>query len=109
MKRDIHSIVVCLAAFTLPFMVACSSREESLPKSRIAFWLSLPSTWGDTAYGTTATPTNGEYNPGSGLRISLTSPKTSAVTFGTDNTFIKTLDAVSIQSFDEKYIRSVYG
>ena len=27
----IHSIVVCLAAFTLPFMVACSSREESLP------------------------------------------------------------------------------
>ena len=28
----IHSIVVCLAAFTLPFMVACSSREESLPE-----------------------------------------------------------------------------
>ena len=27
----IHSIVVCLAAFTLPFMVACSSQEESLP------------------------------------------------------------------------------
>ena len=26
----IHSIVVCLAAFTLPFMVACSSQEESL-------------------------------------------------------------------------------
>lgn len=32
MKPDIiHSIVVCLAAFTLPFMVACSSQEESLP------------------------------------------------------------------------------
>lgn len=28
----IHSIVVCLAAFTLPFMVACSSQEESLPE-----------------------------------------------------------------------------
>ena len=27
----IHSIVVCLMAFTLPFMVACSSQEESLP------------------------------------------------------------------------------
>lgn len=29
----IHSIVVCLAAFALPFMVACSSREESLPEN----------------------------------------------------------------------------
>ncbi|MCD8235288.1 MAG: hypothetical protein LUD00_01255 [Prevotellaceae bacterium] len=27
----IHSIVVCLTAFTLPFMVACNSQEESLP------------------------------------------------------------------------------
>ena len=27
----IHSIVVCLTAFTLPLMVACSSQEESLP------------------------------------------------------------------------------
>ncbi|WP_018336865.1 MULTISPECIES: hypothetical protein [Butyricimonas] len=27
----IHSIVVCLAAFALPFMVACCSQEESLP------------------------------------------------------------------------------
>lgn len=34
MKPDIiHSIVVCLAAFTLPFMVACSSQEESLPEN----------------------------------------------------------------------------
>lgn len=32
MKTNIiHSIVVCLTAFTLPFMVACSSQEESLP------------------------------------------------------------------------------
>lgn len=31
MKANIiHSIVVCLAALTLPFMVACSSQEESL-------------------------------------------------------------------------------
>ena len=27
----IYSIVVCLAAFALPFIVACSSQEESLP------------------------------------------------------------------------------
>lgn len=27
----IHSIVACLAAFTLPFMVACGSQEESFP------------------------------------------------------------------------------
>lgn len=27
----IHSIVVCLAAFALPFMVACCTQEESLP------------------------------------------------------------------------------
>lgn len=27
----IHSIVACVAAFTLPFMVACSSQEESFP------------------------------------------------------------------------------
>lgn len=34
MKPDIiHSIVVCLAAFALPFMVACSSQEESLPEN----------------------------------------------------------------------------
>lgn len=29
----IHSIAVCLAAFALPFMVACSSQEESLPET----------------------------------------------------------------------------
>ena len=29
----IHSIVVCLAAFILPFMVACSNQEESLPEN----------------------------------------------------------------------------
>ena len=28
----IHSIVICLAALALPFMVACSSQEESLPE-----------------------------------------------------------------------------
>lgn len=29
----IHSMVVCLAAFILPFMVACSNQEESLPEN----------------------------------------------------------------------------
>lgn len=101
----IHSIVVCLAAFTLPFMVACSSREESLPEVENSFLAVFTLDLGDTAYGTTrATPTNGEYNPGSGLENFIDfSPKNfRCYLFGTDNTFIKTLDAVSIQSFDEK-------
>lgn len=101
----IHSIVVCLAAFTLPFMVACSSREESLPEVENSFLAVFTLDLGDTAYGTTrATPTNGEYNPGSGLEnfIDFSQKNFRCYLFGTDNTFIKTLDAVSIQSFDEK-------
>ena len=101
----IHSIVVCLAAFTLPFMVACSSREESLPEVENSFLAVFTLDLGDTAYGTTrATPTNGEYNPGSGLEnfIDFSQKNFRCYLFGTDNTFVKTLDAVSIQSFDEK-------
>ena len=37
----IHSIAVCLAAFALPFMVACSSREESLPEDTMEAALCL--------------------------------------------------------------------
>ena len=39
----IHSIVVCLAAFALPFMVACSSRKEFLPENvtEVALYLNI--------------------------------------------------------------------
>ncbi len=37
MKRNIiHCIVVCLAAFTLPFMIACSSQEEPFTNTEAA-------------------------------------------------------------------------
>ena len=101
----IHSIVVCLAAFTLPFMVACSSREESLPEVENSFLAVFTLDLGDTAYGTTrATPTNGEYAPGSGLEnfIDFSKKNFRCYLFGTDNTFINTLDAVSIQCVGEK-------
>lgn len=101
----IHSIVVCLAAFTLPFMVACSSREESLPEVGNSFLAVFTLDLGDTANGTTrATPTDGEYAPGSGLEnfIDFSQKDFRCYLFGTDNTFINTLDAVSIQSFGEK-------
>lgn len=101
----IHSIVVCLAAFTLPFMVACSSREESLPEVENSFLAVFTLDLGDTAYGTTrVTPTNGEYAPGSGLEnfIDFSQRNFRCYLFGTDNTFINTLDAVSIQCVDEK-------
>ncbi|MFV0323545.1 MAG: hypothetical protein ACK5LF_04080 [Bacteroides xylanisolvens] len=101
----IHSIVVCLAAFTLPFMVACSSREESLPEVENSFLAVFTLDLGNTVYGTTrATPTNGEYAPGSGLEnfIDFSQKNFRCYLFGTDNTFINTLDAVSIQCVDEK-------
>ena len=63
----IHSIVVCLTAFTLPFMVACSSQEESLPEKDSYLTAVLTIDLGDTNYGTTrTTPTDGGYAPGSG-------------------------------------------
>lgn len=37
----IHCIVVCLAAFALPFVVACSSQEESLPDTDAALYLNI--------------------------------------------------------------------
>lgn len=102
----IHSIVVCLVAFTLPFMVACSSQEESLPEVESSFLAVFTLDLGDTAaYGTTrATPTNGGYDPGSGLENFIDfSPKNfHCYLFGADNRFINTLDAVSVQSFGEK-------
>ena len=38
----IHSIVVCLTAFALPFMVACSSQDESIPNTtEVALYLNI--------------------------------------------------------------------
>lgn len=55
----IHSIVVCLAAFTLPFMVACSSQEESLPEeiSEAILYLNIEPV-GLTRAGTATLPDN---------------------------------------------------
>lgn len=98
----IHRIVVCLAAFTLPFMVACSSQEESLPEVESTLLAVFTLDLGDTeAYGTTrATPTDGEYMLGSGLENFIDFPRRDfrCYLFGTDNAFISTLDVVSIYS-----------
>lgn len=55
----IHSIVVCLAAFALPFMVACSSQEESLPEeiSEAILYLNIEPV-GLTRAGTVTLPDN---------------------------------------------------
>lgn len=55
----IHSIVVCLAAFTLPFMVACSSQEESLPDNvaEAVLYLNIEPI-GQTRANTTELPDN---------------------------------------------------
>lgn len=96
----IHSIVVCLAAFTLPFMVACSSQEESLPEVENTLLAVFTLDLGDTeAYGITrATPTDGEYDKGSGLENFIDFPGRNfrCYLFGTDNVFISTLDVVNI-------------
>lgn len=55
----IHSIVACLAAFTLPFMVACSSQEESLPETAMEATLYLNiATIGQTRASTAELPAN---------------------------------------------------
>ena len=96
----IHSIVVCLAAFTLPFMVACSSQEESLPEVENTLLAVFTLDLGDTeAYGITrATPTDGEYDKGSGLENFIDFPGRNfrCYLFGTDDVFISTLDVVNI-------------
>ena len=107
----IHSIVVCLAAFALPFMVACSSQEESLLEVENTLLAVFTLDLGDTeAYGITrATPTDGEYDKGSGLENFIDFPGRNfrCYLFGTDNAFISTLDVVSIYNLgveeDKKY------
>lgn len=105
-RNIIHSIVVCLAALTLPFMVACSSQEESLPEVENSFLAVFTLDLGDTAaYGTTrATPADGEYAAGSGLEnfIDFSKKDFRCYLFGKDNSFIHTLDVVNIQEFGEK-------
>lgn len=55
----IHSIVICLAALALPFMVACSSQEESLPEdiSEATLYLNIEPV-GLTRAGTATLPDN---------------------------------------------------
>lgn len=55
----IHSIVVCLAAFTLPFMVACSSSQEDLlPENTEAVLYLNIEPIGQTRAGTAELPDN---------------------------------------------------
>lgn len=102
----IHSIVVCLVAFTLPFMVACSSQDESLPEVDNSFMAVFTLDLGDTTpYGTTrATPADGGYDRGNGLEnyIDFSLRNFRCYLFGTDNRFIKALETVSVRSLDEK-------
>ena len=100
----IHSIAVCLAAFALPFMVACSSQEESLPEVerniQAVFTLDL----GDAANRKTrATPTDGEYDSGSGLEnfIDLTKKNFRCYLFGLDNNFVSALEVAGIYNLGE--------
>lgn len=107
MKPDIvHSVVACLAAFTLSFMVACGSQEDSLPEAESSLWAVFTLDLGDAAaYGTTrATPGDGGYAPGSGLENSIDFSRKDfrCYLFGEDNGFISKLDPVSVQSFGEK-------
>lgn len=107
MKPDIvHSVVACLAAFTMSFMVACGSQEDSLPEAESSLWAVFTLDLGDAAaYGTTrATPDDGEYAPGSGLENSIDFSRKDfrCYLFGNDDVFISELDAVSVQSFGEK-------
>lgn len=102
----IHSIVVCLVAFTLPFMVACSSQDESLPEVDNSFMAVFTLDLGDTTpYGTTrTTPADGGYDQGNGLEnyIDFSPRNFRCYLFGTDNRFIKALETVSVRSLEEK-------
>lgn len=100
----IHSIAVCLAAFALPFMVACSNQEESLPEVESNIQAVFTLDLGDAANRKTrATPTDGEYNAGSGLEnfIDLTKKNFRCYLFGLDNTPVSALEVASIYNFGE--------
>ncbi|SHF47892.1 hypothetical protein SAMN05444349_12151 [Bacteroides faecichinchillae] len=100
----IHSIAVCLAAFALPFMVACSNQEESLPEVESNIQAVFTLDLGDAANRKTrATPTDGEYNTGSGLEnfIDLTKKNFRCYLFGLDNTPVSALEVASIYNFGE--------
>lgn len=102
----IHSILSCLAALALPFMVACNRQEESLPEVgsnniQAVFTLDL----GGAAYGKArATPADGDYAPGSGLEnfIDLDRNDFRCYLFGTDNNLVSALDVAGILKLSEK-------
>ena len=102
----IHSIVVCLVAFTLPFMVACSSQDESLPEVDNCFMAVFTLDLGDTTPSGTSrtTPADGGYDQGNGLEnyIDFSPRNFRCYLFGTDNRFIKALETVSVRSLEEK-------
>lgn len=101
----IQSIAICLTVFALPFMVACS-QEEPLPSEserdiQAFFTLDL----GDAAYEfSRATPSDGEYETGSGLEnfIDLPNWDFRCYLFDKDNRLVSPLNVVSIFSLEEK-------
>ena len=102
----IHSILSCLAALALSFMVACNRQEESLPEVgsnniQAIFTLDL----GGAVYGKArATPADGDYAPGSGLEnfIDLDRNDFRCYLFGTDNNLVSALDVAGILKLSEK-------
>lgn len=105
----IHSILSCLTAFALPFMVACSRQEESLPEVgsdniQAVFTIDL----GDDTQGKTrATPADGEYDPGSGLEnaIGFDDNDFRCYLFDTDNKFVSAPNSASTLKINEKKYR----
>ena len=103
----IHSILSCLATFVLPFMVACSRQDESLPEVGINDILAIITIDpGEPDHEETrATPTDGDYEKGSGLENTIGFDKNDfrCYLFGTDNKLVCTMEAVSIAEIDTKH------
>lgn len=100
----IHRIAVCLTALALPFMVACSSQEECMPDVGGTIQAVMSIDLGDMGYrDSRATPSDGEYNRGSGLEnfIDLPNKDFRCYLFGLDNVLVSDLDIVSVVDFGD--------
>lgn len=104
----IHIMTQCLAALALSVMASCGSQEESLPEVGNGYIAVFTLDMRNEAprESTRTTSADGEYESGSGLENFIDfSPKNfRCLLFGTDNIFIDTLEAVSVQSLEEQYI-----
>ncbi len=99
----VRSMVVSMAAFAMHFMVACGSKEESLPEIESNIQAVFTLDLGDTANeNTRANVTSGEYETGSGLEnfIDFSRKDFRCFLFNKDNKFIKAPEAVGIQNIE---------